>query len=1581
MEGSNETKPESSKKRVLNIRINDTQRKLIKIKLDKKDNKIKENEKYINTIIGQKENNESKINYNLYINHDEKIIKKETYLLNVKYYIKTKPFINRLNEKPFYSYIEKSEFNKNDIIEMLERENINFYRNTVKIKIKRENEKYFEKISELENEPLNKLVTLEISYNEMKQSIKVFEQLKNEIERLKSIKEQIKKKIKRYDLIYLYASPIFNETKDDGCYDKISYREEVKEILDIIIKKNKEFGYCYEMFFQCANDIYLKYVLENMDTKILHISSHGLLNKTTKKYSLILESSENCGKMQSIEEEMLSKYLQSNEVNLGKIDLVILLSCYSERFKNLIINHCKNKYPKYIIYVKILPELNGTINDKLCILFTKYFYKELTDGNSIYDSFIKAKENLKKDGNILSLFKSKDGNNDIKKSLEEIEKLQIIEPRKITFLNKNKKTEINKENEANKKIEKKETKKFEEKKPREQIYLFAKNKYGKFKGIKNVIANFNPKKYKSILGRVHIINKILQDLKEQNCRFTVIYGHRGSEILNFAEALCVYIFEREVIQDYKIFNEFVSKNVVNYIQSIKIYNRNKIIIAIRIWEDEDLIEVIIKDFKKYKNFYFILIVDKENIKNKKIDDCNFFNSLLSKDGAINLLIALCPSNTLYKDKAGSIINRYYPKEKEEEKYDPKIIEKLCDSLKANNYDTKMANIILNENNDEYLLNLSLDNPLYSYLFLLSKMPLGLPNSFLYLIFNTNLTNNLISINSWNNWNYINKDDIKFDYIIKNNRYNQEKKVEFKTFEKNSMIYMLKALKIYCQILYFYIKKDRDKIIYPDEKVHFIFNSYNNEGIWESHISNLEDKNDINEMEFLNNDFNIKNHAENINNLINYLVEKINYFEEQPIYVEYLLEILLLFPSYFFLKKICINYIKKYINFCKRCIEHFEDNLQKLKLLLDKRNNVNIKNGNIINDSIFDKDLKQQVEEINKKWNDMKNEIEINKNNYEIWKELYIIKSEEKLMKFKNQMTKLLIFLYSVSSKKINIPLEGLNSDLRLELKILKSIKSDDINELKNLLMNNTYISLSPKRKALLYYELSRKYYSKDPNEAKVFLNKALDLSNENKIQFLQHRINIDLCYIFLKEYLKNNEQKEDKSIFYSVIQEKFNLLNNLIYTNEFQNNEKLKEEKIFLSNKLSELIKPNVLMLNSNPLNNGFSVISNGINAFLNNQYYILEELMNPGNMKKIQSDIKIKSYILNEKNLEDSLKKTGEILIIQSDDFTEDGDIVLESEEGISQKLDASKFLEMFNSEEKKIIKYKIVILCFFNSSKFVRFLDKNKIVYENLIYFKPSDDFDKYENNNKYFEFNRFCFEFIIYFIINFNKEGDYNNNILDIINNFNKEFKKDNKKCFYKCENKYGINLNIKLMNSNNKSIFFLDPLLYIQITNYPKNINDNYYANEMLEIIKEIKDNNNIEIKCNNKFTKEKYIKIGIEIIKYFYRHKTFLQYYILDYEFDKKVIQSQLELMKGENQNKFKTKSKSKYFYLIYNYIPNNHMTQFLDYFKKNNISVMVISVEDYFYNEDMIDNIEDDSKEDSDVDYSEYTIFDHDIIF
>ena len=1574
METSSTQNQINNKKKIKKITITN--------ELDKNNKEKNKYKIYIYSTTDKKEINNAKINYSLKLKNDEK-----KNILNVKYYIKTNNFLKRINEKPFYSYIEKSEFNKNDIIELLRREKLKFYSNTVKIKIKREKSKlkYFEKMKEGSNEPLDKLVTLEIYFDEIKENIQIINRLKNEVERLKEINEQNKKRNKIYDLIYLYASPIFKGDKNQPYYKKISYREEIEQILTIMKKKNKEF----KCLFQCANENNLTKVFEFMETKILHISSHGGFDSTTWKYSLIAENAENCGKLQEIEENDLIKYIKSRMEEKRQIDLIILLTCYSEGFKNLIIKHWKNEYPNYIIYVKV-PKDNpkkGEIDDTVCILFTKYFYNMLTNGNSISESFFKAKEEIKKDGNILSSY-----NSSYDELLQEVEKLQIIRPKQKRDISKDKNNEP-------------------------KIYPFKNNTSGKISINKNVKANFHGKKYKSILGRVDIINKALQDLQENKCRFTVIYGQRDSGKLYFAESLCVFLFEREIINDYKIFFEFISENIIkDYINSKKIYNTKKIIVTIRIEEQEDLIKNIITKLVKYENFYFILIVDKENIEEKTKENiqnkmnikCNFFDALLEINGAKELFKELCPKKKVDKEIAGEIITKNYPKKEGNEKYDPKIIEKLCDSYIANNFDKTKVKI--NENYDENLMNLSLDEPLFSYLFLLSKMPLGLPDCFVYLIFKTNFNNNLIRKNTLNKWNYVNHDIInQMNKNISN----------FETLKKNSIKYMLKALRLYCKILYFNIEKNRNKINYPDENIHFIFNSYNNEGIWKSNIQNIDDKKDIDENEFFKNDFNIQNHAENINNLINYFVKEIKYYEDQPKFIDYLLEILLLFPSFFFLKKICKHYIIKCKNFCQTCIDNFKVNIENFNNLFDKRNNPDIKTYPKIENQTRNNDLKTQIDNINKKRMNLEEQIQISKNNYEIWKELYIINSEEQKMKFINQKAKLSLFLYSISSEEINDFPRETNFQLELELKILKLIKNginDDSTELETILKKNKDIPISEKRKALLYYELSRKYYTTNSYKSKSYFDLALKKSDKIKFQFLQNRINIDRCYIFLNKFKKKikaiNAQKEDNNDLFTEIKEKINILDSLKFDNLLKNNEKLNEEKILIREKLSKLIKPNTIMLNANPLNNGFSCLSSEIYAMLNNQYYILEQLMKQRNCKKIQSYIKIKSYILNEKNLEDSLKKTGEVLIIQSDDFTENGDIVLESDEGISQKLDSRKFLRIIKEEKK--IKYKVVILSFFNCSKFVEFLEKNKVEYEYLIYFKPTDDFEKLNSNIKYFEFNRLCIEFIIYFISKYNKEND---NIDDIAYIFNNKYFKNEIKCFYNCKKKDDLNLNNSTFNLFNKGIFFLDPLIDIELNNFPKNINNNCYAIEILEIIKEIKGIKGYTEIYSNKFKKKKYIEIGIEMIKYFYRHKTFLQYFIIDFalyfgeggattsetetlndekmesdihgesldvnEFDKESSENDLKLLEEKKRYKVEERE-NKYFYLIYNCMDKNkNLKKFLNDLKQNNFCYMVIydgDDDEKCFNVHAISN-NDDSTDDSNVDISEYTIFDYDLIF
>ena len=122
----------------------------------------------------------------------------------------------------------------------------------------------------------------------------------------------------------------------------------------------------------------------------------------------------------------------------------------------------------------------------------------------------------------------------------------------------------------------------------------------------------------------------------------------------------------------------------------------------------------------------------------------------------------------------------------------------------------------------------------------------------------------------------------------------------------------------------------------------------------------------------NEDFNIKNHTENIYNLIKYLVNKLKYFDEQYIYIEYLSEILLLFPSYFFRKKICKHYLMRCKEFCDTCQNYFLMKSNNKKNIQENKLNVQI---NIVNNNIDNFGLKLNLEIINKQIEELKNQRE------------------------------------------------------------------------------------------------------------------------------------------------------------------------------------------------------------------------------------------------------------------------------------------------------------------------------------------------------------------------------------------------------------------------------------------------------------------------------------------------------------------------------------------------------------------------------------------------------------------------------
>ena len=109
---------------------------------------------------------------------------------------------------------------------------------------------------------------------------------------------------------------------------------------------------------------------------------------------------------------------------------------------------------------------------------------------------------------------------------------------------------------------------------------------------------------------------------------------------------------------------------------------------------------------------------------------------------------------------------------------------------------------------------------------------------------------------------------------------------------------------------------------------------------------------------------------------------------------------------------------------------------------------------------------------------------------------------------------------------------------------------------------------------------------------------------------------------------------ENKISFVNVVAKKISLLDELM-ANIF--NKKLYDEESRLRQKLFDLIEPNIIMLNANPLNNGFCLLSSGINANYNNQYYIMDALNEKGRRNQIESNIRMMPYILNKKNLKEA--------------------------------------------------------------------------------------------------------------------------------------------------------------------------------------------------------------------------------------------------------------------------------------------------------------------------------------------------------
>ena len=638
--------------KIIFIEIKENFPSIFQTDLDKKSNI-----KYIELDIINKDNNSNK---------QESIISRKIYSLNVEYYLTKGIYHQRLNTKPFLSFITKDYFNIQDILELIDKENIlsNYIIDDFRYF---NNEKGMFQIIKDENIQISEKLILEFHIHEkidifshnIKLAQKYYEKeiirIQNKINKLTDISQQ-------YDLIYLYASPIILNGNFKESNSPISYMDEIRIILKLMKESKKKFN-CK---FECINEHLLEDIIINNKTKILHISSHGNFEEKDK-YSLVVENLKKFGQKQLINYNNLKFILEKGKLNVTKIDLVIVSTCYSEDFGKLFLEYGA----KNVIYTRRKTELS----DDISVCFVKYFYQNLVKGKAIEDSYKEAMKLLKLDDEIILINKKgcccthyhkkncllfepirkNEVHNNIHADKSESCKCNYTEP---NFHNKDceyykkLKNKLNKEKEylkdydesgkvnimccCDRTIEHNEINKIiYEKNPNDtdKYFSFDSNEDGDISIDSNIRFHFDSEKYIFILGRKNIMGKIFNHINANEENYSVLYGEKELLKTDFAESLCVYLNERKIIYDYEKFsinNQFdvdylkykinkdseIIKNMESKMKKIKI-------IKFDFYNDIEQMKEFLNDIyqnirneKIKRRIYFIFIIDVK-IENKK----------------------------------------------------------------------------------------------------------------------------------------------------------------------------------------------------------------------------------------------------------------------------------------------------------------------------------------------------------------------------------------------------------------------------------------------------------------------------------------------------------------------------------------------------------------------------------------------------------------------------------------------------------------------------------------------------------------------------------------------------------------------------------------------------------------------------------------------------------------------------------------------------------------------------------------------------------------------------------------------------
>ena len=607
----------------------------------------------------------------------------------IEYYLTKGIFYQNINEKRFiilnpFDKCNKNEFTLSELKEILKKENLNL--STIdRYKLYSPLKGGYIDIKSNGKYPLNYSLTLylhlkEVNHDEYIEIDNKISDLESQLNIINNTCQNInlerQTSIGDYDLIYLYSSPIVKSVIGNNSYnefnEQIDYRSEIQKIVNTIKNSKKQFN----ALFESANyDSFINSIRKY--PKILHISSHGIIEdkKNNKKlFNLCLEDK---GCLYTLNEERIREILKNEKMNL--IDLVFIGACHSERLGKIFFE----SGVKNVICVQEMTKISDLGAQK----FSQNFYEFLLQGDTIQDAFNKSKEcfdDVTFNSELMECCCNHSHTNDCKfyamKNNEKVCfhneyhilnkkykmcKIKVCECKYNEYHIHDKKCKFIKSLESN--LIKENLFKIQEidngnkvklcccspnipHNESNKFLLFSKENKSIFQNLNNgnlILNDYcctecdvfnNMKKIIKVIGRgiqtKEIIDRI--DDKEKKNNFILIFGPKNSGKKTFAKSCTFYLFERKSIEKIEfinidsIFHSYSREKLNNIFNKISLkkkngdeISKNKLLIIISFPSnivDESLLKCVKSVLKilsdNYNHYIYLLLIDCESDKNK-----------------------------------------------------------------------------------------------------------------------------------------------------------------------------------------------------------------------------------------------------------------------------------------------------------------------------------------------------------------------------------------------------------------------------------------------------------------------------------------------------------------------------------------------------------------------------------------------------------------------------------------------------------------------------------------------------------------------------------------------------------------------------------------------------------------------------------------------------------------------------------------------------------------------------------------------------------------------------------------------------